>query len=353
MSLLTEDAEHHLSIYEDCLNLLICNDSTPRCYLGDCQTCPGDKVFRETLVEALDMNDIEELKYKQWVSKPRTSLETLTKCADEFAAEFCDQAKTLLRHSFIAKKQSEYMKYLKNSLKIGEALVMCDFAENYSFVVQNAAPGFHWNNSQATFYPVVVYYKARDAVEHKSMVIISDCLHHDSIAVHVFSCRIINFIKSFIDNPSKIYYCSNGAPQQFQNYKNFVNVYNHERDFGIPAEWHFCATAHGKGPCDGLGGTVKRLAARASLQLPMDQQITTPKELFQWADLNIPGTAIRYTGVGDYNNARNLLQARFENVRSIPRTQKHHCVIPAVNGTVKTKIFSSDVEFETHRIIKS
>jgi len=32
------------------------------------------------------------------------------------------------------------------------------------------------------------------------------------------------------------------------------------------AEWHFYATAHGKGVCDGLVGTVKRLAAKASLQ---------------------------------------------------------------------------------------
>ncbi len=45
-----------------------------------------------------------------------------------------------------------------------------------------------------------------------------------------------------------------------------MNLCSHEEDFGVAAEWHFSATAHGKGVCDGLGGTVKRLAARASLQ---------------------------------------------------------------------------------------
>ena len=35
------------------------------------------------------------------------------------------------------------------------------------------------------------------------------------------------------------------------------------------------ATAHGKGACDGIGGTVKRLAARASLQKPYSDQIMT------------------------------------------------------------------------------
>ena len=36
----------------------------------------------------------------------------------------------------------------------------------------------------------------------------------------------------------------------------------------MPAERHLFATSHGKGPCDGIGGTVKRLATRASLQRP-------------------------------------------------------------------------------------
>ena len=29
--------------------------------------------------------------------------------------------------------------------------------------------------------------------------------------------------------------------------KNFVTPCHHEEDFGMPAEWHFFATSHGKG----------------------------------------------------------------------------------------------------------
>ena len=39
--------------------------------------------------------------------------------------------------------------------------------------------------------------------------------------------------------------------------KNFFNLCSHRDDFGVSAEWHFSATSHGKGACDGLGGTVK------------------------------------------------------------------------------------------------
>ena len=46
----------------------------------------------------------------------------------------------------------------------------------------------------------------------------------------------------------------------------------------------FFATSHGKSPCDGLGGTTKRLVARASLQSPEYYQFLTPLDLFEWSD---------------------------------------------------------------------
>ena len=88
----------------------------------------------------------------------------------------------------------------------------------------------------------------------------------------------------------KIFYFSDGAASQYKNRKNFINLCHHSTDFSVDAEWHFSATSHGKSACDGVGGTVKRLAARASLQRPIDQQILTPCQLFEWARENIPSS---------------------------------------------------------------
>ena len=63
--------------------------------------------------------------------------------------------------------------------------MIADFSENYSFVLQDAAQGFHWNNSQATIHPFVIYYKESDKLKHISYVVISDCLRHDTVAVHM------------------------------------------------------------------------------------------------------------------------------------------------------------------------
>ena len=74
-------------------------------------------------------------------------------------------------------------------------VVIGDFSENYSFVLQDAAQGFHWNNSQATIHPFVAYYRQSGKLEYVSYIIISDCLHHDTIAVHLFQKNLAQFLQ--------------------------------------------------------------------------------------------------------------------------------------------------------------
>ena len=50
------------------------------------------------------------------------------------------------------KNEAQYFKYLKNNLNDAEFLVICDFAENYAFVFQQAISGFHLNSNHATIY---------------------------------------------------------------------------------------------------------------------------------------------------------------------------------------------------------
>ena len=66
----------------------------------------------------------------------------------------------------------------------------------------------------------------------------------------------------------------------------------------------FSATSHGKGACDGLGGTVKCLAARATVACiyPYDEQIMTPRQLFEWASDNIPEVSLEYCSIKNYKH---------------------------------------------------
>lgn len=33
-----------------------------------------------------------------------------------------------------------------------ECIVICDFSENYAFIIQNSVQGIHWNNDQVTIH---------------------------------------------------------------------------------------------------------------------------------------------------------------------------------------------------------
>src|SRR5207248_4208795 len=123
--------------------------------------------------------------------------------------------------------------------------------ENYSFIVQDAVQGFHWENSQATLHPFVVYYKELDneEVQSSSLCIISDCLRHDTIAVHVFLRESIEYLKGLIGEINHIHYFSDGSAAQYKNFNTFLNLCHHLTDFNISAEWNFFGTSHGKSPC--------------------------------------------------------------------------------------------------------
>ena len=87
----------------------------------------------------------------------RCTLETYTKSVEEFVDMFCDKLDVLRPHAFIATQP--FYRECKSEIEYGNILVTADFSENYSFVLQDAAQGYHWNNSQATVHSFVAYYR--------------------------------------------------------------------------------------------------------------------------------------------------------------------------------------------------
>lgn len=54
---------------------------------------------------------------------------------------------------------------IKNNL-INTLVIVFHFPESYSYIVQDKIQGFHWENSQYTLHPFVLYY--RNKVTHSS-----------------------------------------------------------------------------------------------------------------------------------------------------------------------------------------
>ena len=280
--------------YKDVLKLCVCSTENADCMLHHCDECPEQTVIQNFLKEQLLLNYMidDSIKYKQWVSTDRSNLEDHEDDFDDFLEKLSSKFFELTEHHFISKKQSEFLRIKKSNLNFDEAVLILDFAENYSFIVQDCAQGFHWNNVQATIHPFVLYYLNSETKElnNASFSCISDHMTHNAVTVYAFLKALINEqIKTRYPFIKSISYFTDGSPAQYKNFKNFTNLIMHEQDFGIKAEWHFFATSHGKNACDGVGGTIKRLAARASLQRAIDNQILNPHHLYDYAKSEIAG----------------------------------------------------------------
>ncbi|KAL5476040.1 hypothetical protein EMCRGX_G025942 [Ephydatia muelleri] len=106
------------------------------------------------------------------------------------------------------------------------------------------------------------------------MVLQSKQLVATQVSVHCFIKKLLRFLNNSMD-VTKVLYFSDGASAQYKNKKNFVF---HIKDFNMEAEWHFFATAHGKGGCDGIVIIILGDWARPIFGLASDFKILSRDE---------------------------------------------------------------------------
>lgn len=93
-----------------------------------------------------------------------------------------------------------------------------------------------------------------------------------------------------------------------------------------------------------LGGTTKRLVARASLQATEEDQILTPLQMFQWADENKDGIKFFFVSDDDVQRTANKyqLEKRYSLSKTVSGTCSHHCFIPVSEGSLEMWRLSAD-----------
>lgn len=99
--------------------------------------------------------------------------------------------------------QNSYFNFTKQNLKLGEILVVLDFAENYSFIHQDEIQSYYWAKSQATIHPFGIYYNTDQEVQFTNFIVISDIMKHNTTAVQLFLKKLIMFVTTNICTPKK------------------------------------------------------------------------------------------------------------------------------------------------------
>ena len=264
-------------------------------------------------------------------------LNTQTTSTEEFLELLVNAISNLTVHSFIAKSQSRYLKDQKEKLCRTSCIALLDFTENYQFMVQDEIQGFHWNKIGYTPHPVAIYSMENDKLQCESLCVISDDMEHDTCFVYQVQAEIIKYLKRELPSVTSIEYFSDSCAGQYKNCKNLLNLCHHFRDFDLTAKWIFFATRHGKSPCDGIGGTVKRLIARVSLQKPLDDPILSMDRMYEFCKSNITGIKFLKVTKMDMAPIRQALSNRFENGKTIPGTRSYHNFFHFLKGKLATR----------------
>ena len=314
--------------YTDILKILVCDIKNELCMVSKCENCPGKSIVESRLAEIFSDNydPSDVIQYSQWVTTDRSTIVTNSATVLEFIEIVASQAEKVASHHFVKEEQSKYLKNLKANLDCSEIIIQMDFAENYTFLVQDAAQSFHWNNEQATLHPIVVYHKdVNNELAHTSYIYISDVLKHDHTAVHTMMSDLVPNLKDTLPHPlHKVHYFTDGCAGQYKSYKALNNLIYHKQDFGVDAVWHYFATSHGKSACDGIGAVVKYQARRASLQRVSSNQILTARDLFNFSKESITKVNTLWLDGSEVSKHEAQQEKRHANAPSVPGIRNHH-----------------------------
>ena len=120
-----------------------------------------------------------------------------------------------------------------------------------------------------------------------------------------------------------------------------INLARHQEDFGIEAVWNYFATSHGKGPCNGIGGTVKRLARIESLRR-IKEPINTFHAFTQFCLGNFKNIEFHVISSNHLQLQRPLMDVHFASGATVPGTRSFHQITPTDVNAIACKRLSGD-----------
>jgi hypothetical protein len=148
---------------------------------------------------------------------------------------------------------------------------------------------------------------------------------------------------------SFVSFWSDGSAAQFKNRFMFSSLVMLKSLYNINIQWSFFATSHGKGPCDALGGTAKRVVCQRILT---QKAFVVDAKTFQEVLTN-SGSKIKCTLVCEQEMEKAIeflgVNLLWQKVKVMPGVQNTHHVIPA-GQSVKLKFYNFAENAAVHGI---
>lgn len=183
-----------------------------------------------------------------------------------------------------------------------------------------------------------MYYRKDETLKHKSLVIISDETNHSASTVCAFLDVIVPRIKELDTQVKNIHYWTDSPSSQYRNRFVFETIAKHETIYGMKAIWNYFEAGHGKGPCDGLGGTTKRLADEAVRQGKVE--IQDAKDFYEWASKsNMKEVDFVFVGKDICEKKKTEINNN-EPIKPVKDTMKLHAVVGISENAILIRVTS-------------
>lgn len=180
------------------------------------------------------------------------------------------------------REQYKQIRTLKDKLPSHEVILQMDFSENYMCRSMEEIQSAYWHQTAVTLHPIVAYFRDNDdKLCHKSFVVVSDEMSHSTSTVWAVIDMIMPELRTIDPALSRVHFFTDSPTSQYRNKHIFYVVSHFPILYGAEARWNYFEAGHGKGPCDGLGGTTKRMADEACKT--GNATIQDAKDFFGWA----------------------------------------------------------------------
>ena len=151
---------------------------------------------------------------------------------------------------------------IKEILPPGTVLMVLDFGRNRTIKHQNEAKEAGYSARQVTFHPVVMYYVENNMKVRDSMIILSDDIIHDHVAVNRFLHAALEYLRdSKKITIGKVFVYSDGCASQYKGKGTVGDISMMDE----PIEWSYFGSDHGKSECDGEVAVVNKALDSAIL----------------------------------------------------------------------------------------
>ena len=203
--------------------------------------------------------------------------------------------------------------------------VKMDFAENFVCDYGEEIQGAYYNKDQVTIHPMVVHYRAEadGPLLHTSFAGVCGEKSHTAGTIFAFMKKLIAPIKVSLPSISTVHYLPDSPTSQYRN-RHIINItVHHENIFGIQCSWQYFEAGHVNGPCDGVGGSVKRSASTA---IKSGRVIQGAVDFFAWAQTHHTKVKNIYLAADDVKEAQQEMEAL--QPLGVPGTIALHSVVP-------------------------